>query len=58
MEAEAIEKVRDMEIETKTMLEEQRSGIINQASYERNLQASKAPQVQSKAWSNNYDCNI
>ena len=42
MEAEAIEKVRDMEIETKTVLEEQRSGIINQASHERNLQESKA----------------
>ena len=42
MEAEAIEKVRDMEIETKTMLEEQRSDIINQTSNERNLQECKA----------------
>ena len=42
IEEEATQEVRDMDIQTKAMLEEQSSGLINQADYELNLQENKA----------------
>ena len=42
MDEEATQTVRDMDVQTKTMLEEQRSGPTNQANYGLNLQEMKA----------------